>query len=429
MNKRAVLAIIACLTISAGAAQPVSTLIRNAERAADAGLYLEAAEYWERAGRLRESDPELLYRAAEAFARVRDYHRAADCYKVAAADPRFPLAPLRYARALKQQSRYEEAMQVFETFAASYQGEHKAVLMGVTENELEGCRLALRLTTSRDSSQTATLLSDSLNSPENEFAPLPFSDDLLYFSRSAGARALFLRSMRKDSRWASALLAVLPEEVSARFGAGSFTPDGMRFYYTECQGATPAQRGGSAQPLPCAVFCLRRTEDGWLPPERLPPYINLEGSTVLHPQVARAGGVEYLFFSSDRPGGFGGLDLYVSERSADSEGLDFSFPQNLGRRVNTGADEVTPYFETAASTLWFSSMGHPSLGGMDVFRTEQGESGWLPVQNAGIPVNSAADDYFFVPKKSGTGAFLSSNRRRNKDTAGTGDDNIWYINW
>ncbi|MDX1913375.1 MAG: hypothetical protein SFV22_17910 [Saprospiraceae bacterium] len=410
-------------------AQPISTLLRNAERAAEAGLHLEAAELWERAGRLKDSDPALLYQAAEAFAQVRDYHRAADCYRVASTDTRFPLAPLRYARALKQQGRYEEAVQAFDVFATNYRGAHKAVMTAVTENEIAGCQLALTNKENTDTLRVIGLLGDVLNSPENEFAPIPFSDDLLYFSRTAGRRAQLLRSVRKNHEWAAAVEAVLPEAVSARFGSGSFTTDGQRFYYTQCEDACPAMNGGSAAPVPCAIYCLRRSEEGWMPPERLPAYINMEGSTALHPQVARVGGIEYLFFASNRTGSLGGLDLFVSERPADSEGLDFSFPQNLGRRINTGADEVTPFYETSTETLWFSSLGHPSLGGMDVFSAQREGNDWLPVQNAGILINSAADDYFFTPWKNGEGAYFSSNRRRSAAEPTTTDDNIWHIKW
>jgi len=177
------------------------------------------------------------------------------------------------------------------------------------------------------------------------------------------------------------------------------------------------------------IFCIRRTEAGWADPERLRPYINFEASTSMFPQVAQAEGVEYLFFSSDRVGGYGGLDLYVCERPLDSEELDFSFPQNLGRIVNTGADEVTPFYQADTKTLWFSSIGHPSLGGLDIFKTEKIDSAWSRPQNVGMPLNSPADDYFFVLKKSGEGAFFSSNRRVGEIKTITTDDDIFELSW
>lgn len=411
------------------AAQPVSTLLKNAEREVKAGHFLAAAELWERAGRLKNSDPDLLYQAGEAYAQGRDYLRAGDCYRAVLTAPKFPLAALRYARALKQQGRYAEAQQVFEQFAQGYRGEYKAVLLSVAENEILGCQLAEQFLENHDTLIRILPWADSLNTPENEFAPIPFADNLLYLSLASAAEAKLMRALRKDTMWQKPAESQLPAAVSAKFRSGCFSADGSRFYYAQCAEGCPADKGGSVAATSCVIFCLRRTEAGWAEPERLRGYINLEGSTAMFPQVAQAEGLEYLFFSSDRKGGFGGLDLYVCERPLDSEMLDFSFPQNLGRAINTGADEVTPFYQADVKTLWFSSLGHPSLGGLDIFKSEQVDGNWSRPQNIGIPFNSAADDYFFVLKKSGEGAFVSSNRRKGDTKSTTTDDDIFEITW
>lgn len=411
-------------------AQPVSTLLKNATREAKSGHFLTAATLWERAGRLKNADPALLYQAADAYAQARDYLHAADCYRASLEDSKFPLASLKYARALKQQGRYSEAEKWFETFAQNYHGDYKAVMLMVADNEIEGCARASKLFENQDSTMRITRLADTLNSAENEFAPIPLSSQLLYFSLATPDHALLLRSMQKLGTWGRPEIAQsLPEAVSARFNTGSFSADGARFYYAQCETGCPAQSGGSVVNAPCALYCLRRTEDGWAEPERLRSYINLEGSRTLFPQVSQSEGVEYLFFSSDRKGGFGGLDLYVCERPLESDQLDFSFPQNLGVKVNTGADEVSPFFQADAKVLWFSSLGHPSMGGMDVFKTEKEGVGWSRPQNAGIPINSPADDYFFVLKKSGAGAFLASNRSVEGIKPTTTDDDLFELNW
>ncbi len=414
--------------VASANAQPLPALLKNADREAHAGHFRAAAELWERAGRLKNSDPALLYQAAEAYARVRDYLYAADCYRVALTDARFPLAPLRHARAIKQQGRYKEAAQAFEAFAQQYHGDYKSVMVAVAENEIAGCEMALQISGNQDTTTIVRPLPDSLNTEENEFAPIPFSDNLLYFSLASQSRTKLMRAKRKEEIWGQPEEAKsLPEEVSGKFRSGCFSPDGSRFYYAQCEEGCPAERGGSAAASPCAIFCIRRTEAGWAVPERLRAYINLEKSTSMFPHVAQAEGAEYLFFSSDRVGGFGGLDLYVCERPLDSEELDFSFPQNLGRMVNTGADEVSPFYQADAKALWFSSLGHPSLGGLDIFKTEKVGSTWSKPQNLGIPLNSSADDYFFVLKKSGEGAFFSSNRRAVETKTTTTDDDIYEV--
>jgi len=430
MRKRYILLLSVIFFVDSAKAQPLPTLLKNAERESKAGHFLRAAELWERAGRLKNSDPTLLHQAAEAYARVRDYLSAADCYRVAMMDARFPLAPLRHARALKQQGRYEEAAQAFETFARQYRGEYKAVMITVAENEIAGCLMVSQIIENKDTTEILRPLLDSINTVENEFAPIPFSDQLLYFSLASERRAKLMRAKRKAELWSQPVEAKsLPEEVSSKFRSGCFSPDGSRFYYAQCEEGCLAPSGGSVSSAPCVIFCIRRTEEGWAAPERLRSYINFEASTAMFPHVAQAEGMEYLFFASDRVGGYGGLDLYVCERPLDSEELDFSFPQNLGKIVNTGADEVTPFYQSDTKTLWFSSLGHPSLGGFDIFKTEKIDLAWSRPRNAGLPFNSPADDYFFVLKKSVEGAFFSSNRRGESIKATTTDDDIFEMNW
>jgi len=429
--KKALLVVFALFLFSPHAkAQSLSSILKKAGRAEKAGQLLLAAELWEHAGRLKNSDPFYLYRAAENYARIRDYRRAGDCYLVALTDERFPLAPLRYARALKQQGRYVEALKFFEKFAEGYVGDSKALMIPVVENEIAGCKLALKLFENQDTILLSLIFPDSIHTSENEFAPIPFSDQLVYFSRSCDQHVKFMRSIHHGTKFGVPEEAIsLPEAVSDKFYTGCFTPDGSRFYYTQCSEGCPAESGGSIQSDACSIFCIRRTETGWGAPERLWPYINFIGNTNLFPQVAHSDGLEYLFFSSDRVGGFGGLDLYVCVRPLDAEALDFSFPQNLGNKVNTGADEVTPFFQADAQILWFSSLGHPSIGGLDIFKTEKVDGVWSKPVNAGLPFNSPSDDYFLVLKKSGEGAFMSSNRILTGQAKNTFDDDIFELNW
>ncbi len=149
--------------------------------------------------------------------------------------------------------------------------------------------------------------------------------------------------------------------------------------------------------------------------------------TSMHPCVAEEQGRELLLFASDREGGLGGLDLYVCARPLDSGEFDFSFPQNLGEVINTGGDEISPFFEPATQTLWFSSNGHISLGGLDIFKTTRSAGKWTKPENPGWPLNSPADDLFFskiMNDKKG-GGFFVSNRSVEGRKPGTLDEDIF----
>ncbi len=121
------------------------------------------------------------------------------------------------------------------------------------------------------------------------------------------------------------------------------------------------------------------------------PSINEEGTT--------------LYFSSDMPGGLGGKDLY---RSAFKNN-EWTKPENLGEVINTSYDEVFPYLHQN-TTLYFSSNGHPGLGGLDIYKSQIREHNFDEVLNAGYPINTNADEFGIIIDSLSTHGYLTSNR-------------------
>ncbi len=122
------------------------------------------------------------------------------------------------------------------------------------------------------------------------------------------------------------------------------------------------------------------------------------------------------FFASDREGGFGGWDLYLSYK----EGTNWTKPINLGPAVNTPGDEITPYFD--GLNLYFASDYHLGFGGFDVFMAEQGEGRWLKSTNLGQPVNSSTDDYGMIMDSYRNFGYMVSNR-----SGGKGLEDIYRV--
>lgn len=420
-----------CLFFSVVAlrAQDYPTLVRTAERLYADGKYADAGEYFEKAWRVKTQKQELIFRAGECYYWMKDYRKAADCYQfVKRENERFPLVGLKYARSLKQDGRYREAMEEFKWFARDYKGPGKEQLDKIIVSDIKGCEMGIELAAQKPKTLPieVQILPEWVNSPENEFAPVPFTDDLLYFSSLVGGRAKLFRTARQDGQWSTPIEPQgLPEMAAEHFGSGAFSPDGSRFYFTQCSAVNPDLVGGNGLRAHCEIFVIRRSDGGWGQPERLRDYINMANCTNTHPFVAQERGVEYLFFASDRDGGSGGLDLYMCERTLEGDDLDFSFPQNLGEAVNTGGDEITPFFEPQTQTLFFSSNGHTSLGGMDVFKTVRAAGRWTKPENLGVPFNSTCDDFFFSPKKSGNGGFFVSNRMYGRAKTSTRHEDIF----
>ncbi len=122
-----------------------------------------------------------------------------------------------------------------------------------------------------------------------------------------------------------------------------------------------------------------------------------------------------LYFTSNRPGGYGGLDIYVS--SLDTNG-DWGPAKNLGAVINTSFNEETPFLTADGKKLFFSSQGHYNMGGYDIFYSDRSENGdWLYPLNIGYPLSTTDDDLFYFPWKDGTIGYYSefSERGRLKD--------------
>ena len=147
-------------------------------------------------------------------------------------------------------------------------------------------------------------------------------------------------------------------------------------------------------------------------PEGLP--FNSDEYSVAHPTLTTDG--TRLYFSSDMPGGFGGMDLYVSEKESGRWGP----PMNLGPAINTEGNELFPYYH-AKERLYFSSDGQIGLGGLDLYYMDDlGEGQWGAVTNIGYPLNSISDDFGIVMNEEGTCGHFSSDR-----DGGAGRDDIY----
>ena len=142
-----------------------------------------------------------------------------------------------------------------------------------------------------------------------------------------------------------------------------------------------------------------------LSPKKLNNKINLKGSSISGACFAENG--QAIYFSSNRPGGFGGFDLYVSRMS----GSDWQQPENLGPLINSPYDEITPFVLADEKTLYFSSNGHNTMGGMDVFISILNKNKrWAPPQNMAPPINTPYNEVYYVQQANQKNAYFSSDR-------------------
>ena len=152
-------------------------------------------------------------------------------------------------------------------------------------------------------------------------------------------------------------------------------------------------------------------DDEWTEPKSLGPNINRNDSWESQASLSSDGKV--LFFASDRPGGYGGADIWYSQRNSDGT---WRKPVNLGPIINTPQDERSPFLHTDSKTLYFSSSGHDGMGGQDIFFSKLDEKNrWTTPTNIGYPINSENNEVDFFVSLDGKTGFFSSNNIDNKD--------------
>jgi outer membrane protein OmpA-like peptidoglycan-associated protein len=140
------------------------------------------------------------------------------------------------------------------------------------------------------------------------------------------------------------------------------------------------------------IYLTELTSSGWKGPSVLPEPINLRNSFEPHSCLSSDG--KTIYFASNRKGGFGGLDLYKAELNADGT---WGEAVNLGPEVNSKKDENSPFLTPDGNKLYFSSKGHNTIGGYDIFYSENVNNTWSKPKNMGRPINSTSDDVHYVP--------------------------------
>ncbi|MCX7728835.1 MAG: OmpA family protein, partial [Bacteroidia bacterium] len=160
---------------------------------------------------------------------------------------------------------------------------------------------------------------------------------------------------------------------------------------------------GGAQPN-CDIYVSDMMNGEWKPYRKV-PNINHPIYWDSQPSISADGNT--LYFASNRPGGYGGTDIYVSFRNPKTG--EWSIPQNLGPKINTKGHERTPFIHSDSETLYFSSDGHFGFGGFDIFYSRKNEKGeWSEPENLGSPINTTSDELgFFVSSNAKDGYFCA----------------------
>lgn len=240
-------------------------------------------------------------------------------------------------------------------------------------------------------------LSDTINAFTQQYFPVLTADDQqMFFTRRMGVSDEFDEDLvvsvkDKDGHWTA------PQSVSTaintRYNEGTCTisADGRQLIFTSCVGMNGR----------CDLFESRKTGDTWSRPRSLGPDVN---SPAWETQPSLSADGRVLYFISDRRGGFGKADIYMSVQKTPGV---WSKAKNLGPMINTPESERSPFIHANGRTLFFATDGRPGFGGFDIYWSDYADSTWSKPVNFGYPINNHDEQYSLVISADGDRGYYS----------------------
>lgn len=385
--------------------------------------YYEAAQSYKEAVEQSPSNYKVVYKLAEAYKAYFNYANAENYYRIVVenAVEEYPMAQYWYAETMKLRGDYEGAQSEFEELIDN-EDLFKSLDEGYSEKtqiELRGCEMAINELKKPYRNYQFNLLDASVNSKNSEYAPVVYQNDssLIYTSNKSdnlegvGGVNNHFGVEKSDSIWLKLESEGFFNVVNSKYneGAGSFTSDKKKYYFTRCNGK---QKHSDFKEFNCLIY-MTKFEEEWVEAVPLNKNVNPHGEWTSNPSISLGG--DTLFFVSKRPGGKGMHDIWFS---LNEGGEDWGKAQNLSS-VNTAFIDMSPMYDATDQVLYFSSNGRESFGGLDIYVAEGDD--FEDVRNAGVPFNSNKDDFSFTLGDSK--GYLASNR-----DGGKGNDDIYWFN-
>jgi peptidoglycan-associated lipoprotein len=307
---------------------------------------------------------------------------------------------------LRSSQKYEEALENYRLYLEEAPDDQQAL------NGIE----SIRLTQNWTANPTKHIINPvkELNSRESDYSPVFVGgrDNEIIFTSTRKASTGKRRSMITGQSFADLFRSQFnvqrqkwgePQPLDQNFivnttaeeGAATLSGIGDQMIFTRCN-------YDKTRNSPPQVYATSQVRGSWAEPS----LIDILGDSVMaaHPALSPDGSI--LYFVSDAPGGQGGKDIWMAEKSGGA----YKSPVNLGTEINTPGDEMFPYVRDNGE-LYFSSNYHPGMGGFDIFKAVKDEDGKWSIENMGYPVNSAGDDFGIAFIQGRNEGMFSSNRK------------------
>ncbi len=412
---------LASVIVFSGGAFAQKNFLKDADKAYNNAEYFTAIELYKKAYAgvsKKEEKAKIIFQTAECYRQINDSKNAEQWYeKAIKANYPDAKAKLYAADAKKANGKYDEAMIRYNDYKKEVPDDPRG------EAGAKSCELAAKWKDKPTRYKVENVA--QINSKQEDFSPSYIDkkySGLYITSTREGATGdkpdgqtgqnfsdIFETKLDKNGKWSTPAPIPAPINSNSNDGSTVVTKKGNIMIFTRCA----VEKG---KVLPCGLYMTTKKGATWDEPKKLP--FSSDSVAFAHP--ALSADEQTLVFSSRLPGGYGGLDLWVS--LYDKKAKEWGTPTNLGPAINTAGDECFPFLHEDG-TLYFSSNGQLGMGGLDIFSAKKaGDAKWAEVANLQAPINSNADDFGIIFEGKKERGYFSSNRE-----GGKGMDDIWQF--
>jgi tetratricopeptide (TPR) repeat protein len=386
----------------------VGKYMEYAEEQYQKGDFVYALDYYKKALAIDSNSVAINWGYAETLRAYKDYRNAEKYYKIVYDKEGtliYPSSLLQLGLMQKQNGKYDEAIESFKLAKKKYARHKKDYLYLKSRREIESCLWAKSAIENK--SKKIEPIAYEVNTKDAEFGHIIKDSFFIFSSLKADSISfneevydknyrtrLYRKDLREGNKNEPELIKDLYVEKMSN-GNGTFSLDGLRFYYSLCDEANHNYQ--------CKIMVANYSNGKWTYSDSLGSIINEYGSNTTMPCIVEWNKEEYLVFASDRDGTEGGLDLWSSQIR---NGNQFGRVRNL-KNLNSPDNETTPYWHETTKTLYFSSSWFDGFGGLDVYASKFDTKLQDPI-NLGTPINSPANDLYYF--RSFQDEYVTSNR-------------------
>jgi Tol biopolymer transport system component len=293
------------------------------------------------------------------------------------------------ANAYRINNELEKALNTYQTFNRLVGEKGSMVNSEFVNQQIQACKNAITFSEKPVAIDKTNIGTEINQGSINDDPAISFDGKTLVYTEKRGIVSVIYYTIKERDKWQT------PIDITSQLNAGedctscSLNSDGTELYLYK----NDIYDGN--------IFVSNLVKGVWTPIKKLNKNINTKFYES-HASVSADG--KKLYFTSNRDGGLGGLDIYVSEKDASGQ---WGPATNLGPTINTEYNEDTPFITQDGLYLYFSSEGHSNMGGYDVFRSMNLKNSWKSPENLGSPINSTDDDIFYQPANNGKNAYYS----------------------